>query len=245
MMPALAVGILSMAATTQAALITNSTGLPPDGVYLGIDIHQIYGGPALQFLLTLPEHAPIAAEIARNPGGQGTVPGSDPDDEIETFGSTLEAMMDVTVNGNSISGGSQPITASGPFGSVMTIVRDRLLSVDGTGTFDTEMLQLDLQGTSPLGPFMIRESPTRQSLGRTTITDIGGGLYHIDSFFDVFTELSIDGGVTWMEGTDEMGAPSAGHVELFEHGTVIPEPTSMSLLAAGLVGMMGFIRRRR
>ena len=32
------------------------------------------------------------------------------------------------------------------------------------------------------------------SPGRTTITDIGGGLYQIDSFFDVFTELSIDGG---------------------------------------------------
>ena len=40
----------------------------------------------------------------------------------------------------------------------------------------------------------IRESPTLASLGETYIMDIGGGLYDIDSFFDVFTELSVDGG---------------------------------------------------
>ena len=148
-MPALAVGILSMAASTHASLITSTTNLPPDGVYLSTDIHQIYGGPALAFLLTLPAHAPIAAEVGRRGGGQG-LPGT-PNDEIETFGSTLDAMMDVTANGNSISGGPQPIHASGPFGSVQTLVKDRLLSPTGVGDFDTEMLQLNLSGNSPQG----------------------------------------------------------------------------------------------
>jgi hypothetical protein len=230
LMPALALGILSMAATAQA-LITNSADLPPAGVYLSTDIHQIYGGPALEFLLTLPAHAPIAAEVQRR-GGGGPLGIGTPADEIETFGSTLTAMMDVRVGGSSISGGPQPIFASGPLGSVSTLVIGKVGNV--TGDFDTEMLSLSLSGVSPLGPFMIRESPTLASLGHTKITDIGGGLYQIDSFFDVFTELSIDGGATWMPSNT-----GAGHMVL------VPEPTSMSLLAAGFAGMMGFIRRRR
>ncbi len=64
--------------------------------------------------------------------------------------------------------------------------------------FDTEMLQLDLTGGGMPGGTLIRESPTLPSVGRTAQRNIGGGLYRIDSFFDVFTELSLDGGQTWM-----------------------------------------------
>lgn len=230
---ALAIGIFSLAATSQAALITTNANLPPDGVYLSTDIHQIYGGAALQFLLTLPEHAPIAAQVAREPGG-GPLGIGTPADEIETFGSTLNAMMDVTINGVSQIGGPQPIFASGP---VMTLVEGKIGNV--TGSFDTEMLSLDLAGITPLGPFMIRESPSRQSTGHTSITDIGGGLYHIDSFFDVFTELSIDGGATWIPATDgiDLATPVAGHVVL------VPEPSRALLALVGIAAIR--LRRRR
>ena len=70
---------------------------------------------------------------------------------------------------------------------------------DGTGgtLYDTEMLQLDISGgTLPPG-VRIRESPTLQSTGKTTIDPAQGG-FMIDSFFDIFTELSVDGGQTWM-----------------------------------------------
>jgi hypothetical protein len=64
-------------------------------------------------------------------------------------------------------------------------------------TFDTEMLQMDLAGGSiPLG-IMIRESPTKASTGTSVLTDQGGGNFNLNSFFDVFTELSVDGGVSW------------------------------------------------
>lgn len=100
------------------------------------------------------------------------------------------------------------------------------LSDDGTTRFfDTEMLSLDLSS----GAFRIRESPTRPSRGQTTITDIGGGMFHIDSFFDVFTELSLDGGQTWM--------PSTGSMRL----TGVPEPTTLGVLAGAA---MILIRRR-
>ena len=94
----------------------------------------------------------------------------------------------------------------------------------GNAIYDTEMLQLDLTGTGPFGPFMIRESPTKQSTGKTTIQVVTGG-YMIDSFFDVFTELSIDGGASWSP------APAATHVDLSPDPLLIaPVPTPRPLL---------------
>jgi len=92
-------------------------------------------------------------------------------------------------------------------------------------TYATEMLALDLVGL-PFGA-RIRESPTRPSLGGHTV--VGAGPYQIDSFFDVFTELSLDGGATWIPSTDSV------HI-------INPEPGSLALLigAAPLV-----LRRRR
>src|SRR5262249_29938883 len=48
--------------------------------------------------------------------------------------------------------------------------------------------------------------PTLQSTGQTKITSLGGGGFRIDSFFDVFTETSTDGGASW--------SPSSGSSHL-------------------------------
>ena len=61
-----------------------------------------------------------------------------------------------------------------------------------TSTFNTEMVSLLLSGVSQFGSFMIRESPTKQSLGKHTIAPDPRG-YRISSFFDVFTEVSLSG----------------------------------------------------
>ena len=72
---------------------------------------------------------------------------------------------------------------------------------DGITCYDTEMLSLSLSSSSGLPPaVMLRESPSKQSLGQTRCRTSGGGGAGgcaIDSFFDVFTELSLDGGSTW------------------------------------------------
>jgi len=38
----------------------------------------------------------------------------------------------------------------------------------------------------------VTETAWNTSLGRTSITDLGGGLYHIDSFFDITYEIELD-----------------------------------------------------
>jgi len=70
--------------------------------------------------------------------------------------------------------------------------------------YDTEMLQLDISGGSLPAGMRIRESPTLPSSGKTAMSPAPGGGFVIDSFFDVFTELSTDGGQSWIAST---GAP--------------------------------------
>ena len=100
-----------------------------------------------------------------------------------------------------------------------------VLDAPPTHTYATEMLSLNLGGL-PSGA-LIRESPTLPSTGGHTIVDTPP--FQITSFFDVFTELSIDGGATWI--------PATGPVHI-----VNPEPGSLALLlcAAPLI-----YRRRR
>jgi PEP-CTERM motif len=224
-MPALALCIVSIAATAHAQLITSTANLPPiGGVYLDASIHQTYGGPALQLLLALPQHKVIADEQKFKQGL----------DQNETFNSELDANLTVIQAGNTVFNG--PITATG---FTNTLVHNRYDAGGNeilTGTFQTEMLSMNLSGNSPVGPFLIRESPTLQSTGQTTIAP-SGGQFVINSFFDVFTELSLDGGNTWMPSTT-----GPGHVTL--QPAAVPEPTSMCLLAVSLFGAMGFKRRR-
>jgi hypothetical protein len=209
-----------------------SSALPPiipDNEYLSpMDVHARYAGGALEIVLTRLEHQPFAGQ---------SIPA--PDGERHHFDSEVRGKVSVN--------GSEPMdfVATGP---VDTVAVGRCPTCD-TGTWQTEMLQMQLIGNTPLGPVMIRESPTLQSLGVTEIEDIGapgpGGPpsdgYHIDSFFDVFTELSVDGGNTWIPNSapNPYGPPGSTRVVLG-----IPEPASVGLFAISLLGVFGFARRR-
>ncbi len=138
-------------------------------------------------------------------------------DEIENFDSTLTAMVDA--------GGPSLVTLTGP---VTTIVYGKIGNT--TGTFDTEIIAMSLTGDVGGIPIQIRESPSLGSLGQTTITDLGGGLWLIDSFFDVYTELSLDGGPF----QPQIGNPS--RMELVR----LPEPATLGLL---LIGALAILRR--
>lgn len=131
-------------------------------------------------------------------------------------------MADVAIGG----GPPAPIV----FDPVPTHVRvTHQSSGPGIETFETEMVAMDPVG----GGVMIRESPTQQSLGITPLTDLGGGLMRIDSFFDIFIELSLDGGQNWVP------ANAPAHMTLVD----TPEPATLGILGLGLLALAA--RRRR
>lgn len=198
---------LALSGAASAAFITADPSLPPDGVYRTIEEEH-----ARYIVLGVP----IELLEIRHFGFTNIVHTPQGPDERETFDSTMTGLVRI--------GGGAPfsVTLTGP---VETIVFGKIGNI--TGTFDTEMLQLDLTG----GGIIVRESPTLASLGETTIEDIGGGLFAIHSFFDVFTELSLDGGATFTTSTGSARAQ------------LVPEPGSLALLAAGLA-LLGWGKRR-
>lgn len=195
-----------------ATYVGTSPLVPPaDGVYLHPgNVHTLYSGPGLAIVLARAEHRGFT-QVDRHPTGAG--------DTSETFQSIVDG--DVSINGGPLI----PVSLSGP---VMVVLHG--YAPEALGAFNTEMLQLNLVGAG----VMIRESPTLQSTGQTSIQDIGGGLFQINSFFDIFTELSLDGGQTWL--------PSAGatHMDLTND---VPEPSTWLLFGSALAIGAGLRRR--
>ena len=103
-------------------------------------------------------------------------------------------------------------------GSMMVTMSNSTPSGGTVSTFDTRITQISLTGFSQFGGLMLRQSPTKPSLGQHTIRPDTRG-YRISSFFDVFTELSTDGGSTWMAADRsirmEASAPLAAPGSLF------------------------------
>jgi hypothetical protein len=81
--------------------------------------------------------------------------------------------------------------------------------------FDAELQRLDISGGGLPPVMMIRESPTLQSLGVTRIQPQTNGNYTISSFFDVFTEVSMNNGLTWSPATN-------GSIPLILVGGLLP-----------------------
>lgn len=119
----------------------------------------------------------------------------------------------------------------------VTLLTSPLMPAGAPGTFDTEMLSMDLAS----GPFMIRESPTKQSLGRVTMSAPPGGTFHIDSFFDIFTELSLDGGQTWSPSLSSEGNAAPMHLAP-PPGPGVPVPAAVWTGLALLGGLAGYSR---
>ena len=103
---------------------------------------------------------------------------------------------------------------------------------DDTTYFDTELLLLTIVGEIDRAVFTLQLDETRPSKGETTITGLGGsaltGPFRIESFFDVFTELSID-------GSPFVKSAFGGRQIL------VPEPAGL-LLSVTALGLLGLVR---
>jgi len=70
-----------------------------------------------------------------------------------------------------------------------------------TETIPIEIVSMELAGDIGEIPVVIQTNPNLTSPGETTIRKIGNGNFVVDSFFDVFTEISIEGG-PWEVGPE-------------------------------------------
>lgn len=133
------------------------------------------------------------------------------------------------VQGQTLIGGA--MWQSTPLGWIE--LRFAHLAQDGAvSRFSAELVGFEFSGVTgdTLSEVVaIRESPGLASLGEATIEEVGVGVYRVTTYFDVFTEVSTDGGFSW--------SPSIGAVR-FE---AVPVPAS----ALPLFLVLGVARRRR
>ncbi len=191
----------------QADVVVSDPSLPPvAGWYEGDPLSQVAD-------YTTAQATEIRMSNFRNIGR--TIDGAD---ELLNFDVTLTALA-------SMGGPGIPVSFDGPLA-----VRVFGKAGQTTGVFTAEIESAYCTGSIGLITGVIRENPTLVSTGRIEITDIGGGDYSIDSFFDIFTELSLAGGAF----SPDVNAP--------HHMVLVPEPGVLMLLVVGEAAM---IRRRR
>lgn len=120
-------------------------------------------------------------------------------------------------------------------GSVEEQVLGRTFSTE-TGSWNTKLLSLALSG--PLQGHTLSLGLGASDLTGTDLIDpIGGGLYQIDSFFDVFVDLTLD--------TNTPLHATRGPVLLTLQPTPVPAPAGLTLLAAPVLFLSLAHWRRR
>lgn len=99
-----------------------------------------------------------------------------------------------------------------------------------TGKFDMEIKESKFQDISAPGEAILVSLTASGADARVEIREVDNGQFLFDSFFDVFAELSLNGG-------DPVPGDGPARFRL------VPEPASVAMLALGLMGLAVNARR--
>src|ERR1051325_6732364 len=129
----------------------------------------------------------------------------------------FDSQVDMQVSTDS---GNTFTSVSVPAGVDVVVAHQANLGGTDIEMYTTEMTALNLQFAANGQQIMARESPPRRSEGGTAIEPAASdGTRRIHSFFDVFPEVSLDGGQTWTP------SDSAAHVALDCKAPEIAKPS--------------------
>jgi hypothetical protein len=120
-------------------------------------------------------------------------------------------------------------------GSVEQEILGRTFATE-TGTWATELISLSLSGLVQGNTLTVSLDPTNPSTGETSITPVGdqSRSFKIDSFFDIFIEISLD-------------TPTPLHTirgPIRAQAVSVPEPSSIAAIALPLLAIAAIWRRR-
>jgi hypothetical protein len=208
---------VSWESPARAQLITTNPGLPPGpngGYKTAAQVHATYPGVQISQV----DHTGFnSIQLAQSGNNQ-----------IESFNSSLFGVA-------TIGAVSVPFQLIGPV--QIEVFNKYVNNVEQTtGTWSTQMLSMDMTGNVAGHSVEIMLDPALgSSTGSTTVAPLGGGQFRIDSFFDVFTEISLDHGA--FQGQTD--GPT--HVTL----QTVPEPSIWIMLAAAGLIVPGFLRLQR
>ena len=107
-----------------------------------------------------------------------------------------------------------------------------------TGSWTTQVLSFDLGGPVPGGTLDLGLDTSHMSTGGASVDDVPGqdGLFSVDSFFDVFVELTFQG----PPGSLPLSTTRGPFVV-----SLAPEPATLVLLAGPMLGLAILRRSRR
>lgn len=212
----LSAAVLFAACALQAGVVESSSNEPPAGsMYLGPG--WLYNDGAFTILF---ENVSLSGFSANVP-----LPQNVGDSAISTF--------TATITGDSIVNGGTPHPASASADITFEMMKISGPNGNTLGTYDTQMTQLDT-GLVFSGIIFgkLRVDPVMFSTGQISVSDAGSGHFQIDSFFNIFTDITFDNEV-WRPST------SSSHETL----QPLPEPTAFVLLGVGLLSI-GALRKR-
>lgn len=210
-----AVALTAILACAASVAMAYSTDLlpPPEGSYTSNSNVTFVDGTVLRNIV-------LSGFTNSIPAPQSGIPFQQVN-QVHSFGSTLD--LDLSQD-YGLTWMHQSVSVPG---SMSTTLFDYVLQ--------TRYYQEQLTGLTAYlygGSLILRESPIQASTGFTEITPDGSGGYDITSFFDVFFEITSNGGITWIP------ANASVHIG-------IPEPSSLLALVVGISGVVGTAWRKR